>query len=45
MDRVRNQQELFSLPESQIPHSVIAFGNPEKLLPDIKAYYVALLAE
>lgn len=39
MDRVRNQQELFSLPESQIPHSVIAFGYPEKLLPDVKADY------
>ena len=36
--RVKNQAELFALPETQIPHSVIAFGYPlepstkEKLL-------------
>ncbi len=28
MDRVRKQQELFGLPETIIPHSIIAFGFP-----------------
>ncbi|MCD7958893.1 MAG: nitroreductase family protein [Ruminococcus sp.] len=28
MDRVENQRKLFSLPDSVIPHSVIAFGYP-----------------
>ncbi|MCD7761621.1 MAG: nitroreductase family protein [Lachnospiraceae bacterium] len=28
MDRVENQRTLFSLPDSVIPHSVIAFGYP-----------------
>ncbi len=28
MDRVENQKVLFSLPDSVIPHSVIAFGYP-----------------
>lgn len=28
MDRVENQRRLFSIPESQIPHSIIAFGYP-----------------
>ncbi len=30
MDRVENQRELFSLPDSVIPHSVIAFGYPDE---------------
>ena len=29
MDRVKAQAELFGLPESQIPHSIIAFGYPQ----------------
>lgn len=29
MDRVKAQQELFNLPLSLIPHSIIAFGYPE----------------
>lgn len=38
MDRVKAQAALFSLPETQVPHSIIAFGHPlensrkEKLL-------------
>ena len=28
MDRVKQQAELFNLPSSQIPHSIIAFGYP-----------------
>ncbi|MCC8150072.1 MAG: nitroreductase family protein [Lachnospiraceae bacterium] len=28
MDRVENQRKLFSLPETVIPHSIIAFGYP-----------------
>lgn len=28
MDRVKKQAELFSLPETQVPHSIIAFGYP-----------------
>ncbi|MCD8068848.1 MAG: nitroreductase family protein, partial [Lachnospiraceae bacterium] len=28
MDRVERQRELFSLPDTVIPHSVIAFGYP-----------------
>lgn len=28
MDRVEKQANLFSLPETQIPHSIIAFGYP-----------------
>ncbi|MCD7769779.1 MAG: nitroreductase family protein [Oscillospiraceae bacterium] len=28
MDRVENQRRLFSLPETVVPHSVIAFGYP-----------------
>ncbi len=28
MDRVENQRKLFSLPDTVIPHSVIAFGYP-----------------
>lgn len=28
MDRVEKQAELFGLPETQIPHSIIAFGYP-----------------
>jgi len=30
MDRVTKQAELFSLPETQIPHSIIAFGYPKE---------------
>ena len=30
MDRVKAQAELFGLPESQTPHSIIAFGYPQK---------------
>lgn len=30
MNRVKAQQELFGLPESQVPHSVIAFGYPKE---------------
>ena len=29
MDRVEAQKKLFNLPETQIPHSLIAFGYPE----------------
>ena len=29
MDRVKAQAALFGLPESQIPHSIIAFGYPQ----------------
>lgn len=29
MDRVEKQKELFNLPETQIPHSIIAFGYPK----------------
>ena len=29
MDRVHAQAELFGLPDTQVPHSVIAFGYPE----------------
>lgn len=28
MDRVKKQADLFGLPETQIPHSIIAFGYP-----------------
>jgi nitroreductase len=28
MDRVEKQKELFGLPDSVIPHSIIAFGYP-----------------
>ena len=30
MNRVKAQAELFSLPEAQIPHSIIAFGYPKE---------------
>ena len=30
MDRVKNQSELFRLPETIIPHSIIAFGYPNE---------------
>lgn len=30
MDRVRAQAELFELPKTQVPHSVIAFGYPNE---------------
>lgn len=30
MNRVRAQAELFGLPETQIPHSIIAFGYPKE---------------
>ena len=30
MDCVIKQAELFSLPETQIPHSIIAFGYPKE---------------
>lgn len=30
MDRVKAQSELFHLPDTKIPHSVIAFGYPEE---------------
>lgn len=39
MNRVKNQQLLFTLPETQIPHSVIAFGYPDDLLPEAKPDY------
>lgn len=39
MDRVKNQQVLFQLPETQIPHSLIAFGYPQEPLPDPKPDY------
>lgn len=29
MDRVKKQSKLFGLPETQIPHSIIAFGYPK----------------
>ena len=29
-ERVKNQAELFNLPESQVPHSLIAFGYPKE---------------
>ena len=29
-DRVKAQAELFGLPETQIPHSIIAFGYPKE---------------
>ena len=46
MDRVENQAKLFGLPESIIPHSVIAFGHldpeeklrPKKPIPDCIHY-------
>ncbi len=28
MDRVKAQAEIFGLPETQVPHSIIAFGYP-----------------
>lgn len=30
MDRVQKQAELFNLPETQVPHSIIAFGYPKE---------------
>ena len=30
MNRVKAQAELFALPETQVPHSIIAFGYPEE---------------
>lgn len=30
MDRVEKQRALFGLPESQVPHSIIAFGYPRE---------------
>lgn len=30
MNRVKAQTELFGLPESQVPHSIIAFGYPKE---------------
>ncbi len=33
MDRVKGQIELFNLPESNIPHSIIAFGYPDPNAP------------
>ena len=39
IDRVNAQKELFDLPESIVPHSIIAFGYPEpKELPQ-KGFY------
>ena len=35
MNRVQNQAELFGLPETQIPHSIIAFGYPAEE-PEVK---------
>ncbi len=29
MDRVKKQAELFSLPQTQVPHSILALGYPE----------------
>ena len=29
MDRVEKQKQLFGLPETQVPHSIIAFGYPK----------------
>lgn len=34
MDRVERQAALFHLPETQIPHSIIAFGYPAEDLPE-----------
>ncbi|NTV90980.1 MAG: nitroreductase family protein [Clostridiales bacterium] len=34
MERVKAQAELFSLPESAIPHSLIAFGYPDPDAPE-----------
>lgn len=31
MERVQKQAELFGLPETQVPHSIIAFGYPEEI--------------
>ena len=36
MDRVKAQAELFGLPETQVPHSLIAFGYPDES-PEVKA--------
>lgn len=30
MDKVQQQTKLFGLPETQVPHSIIAFGYPEQ---------------
>ena len=30
MDRVKAQAELFGLPKTQVPHSIIAFGYPKE---------------
>ncbi|MCD8221546.1 MAG: nitroreductase family protein [Clostridiales bacterium] len=39
MDRVENQRKIFSLPETVIPHSIIAFGYPAEEKTDIHPDY------
>lgn len=39
MDRVKRQAELFNLPETQIPHSIIALGYPAKENTKEKLFY------
>lgn len=41
MDRVKAQAELFGLPETQIPHSIIAFGYPAETSRKEKKIYEA----
>lgn len=41
MDRVRRQAELFHLPGTQIPHSIIAFGYPRAASSGKKLTYEA----
>ena len=39
MDRVENQKKLFGLPDTVIPHSIIAFGYPDDKGQDKKRGY------
>ena len=39
MDRVNKQKELFGLPKTQVPHSIIAFGYPKEASIKEKVLY------
>ena len=39
MERVQKQKELFKLPDSQVPHSILAFGYPKEPSNKVKQIY------
>jgi nitroreductase len=41
MDRVKKQQELFGLPDSIVPHSILAFGYPQEASTEERDLYEA----